>query len=152
MQSIMISTEKRLAIAGMALGICVAGVLAPKDTYFFSNFLLFWGSQVLVLAFAFAFRQRAAVVAGIASSLALYLGLFGAWIFTRVHPESMAWLGYLFSLPGAVVGVILVAFLLKREPDFAPSTAGLLAFLSVAAGIAMNQAVVCSTVMYCGGK
>ncbi len=80
------------------------------------------------------------------------IGLFDAWVFTRTHPDSMAWLGYVFSLPGAVVGAVLVALLLQRQPNLGSIAASLLAAASVAAGIAINQAVVCSTVMYCGGK
>lgn len=152
MQSIWNGAEKRFAVVCVALGSCASVVLAPKDSYFLPNFLFFWGSQILVLAFALAFRPRAAVVAGIAFSLALYLGLFGAWVFTRTYPESMIWLGYVFSLPGAVVGAVLVALLLQRQPSFGPFAAALLAAASVAAGITINQAVVCNTVMYCGGK
>lgn len=152
MKSILSGIERKLAVACVTLGGCISAVLAPKDSFFFPNFLFFWGSQVLILAFVLLFRPRAAVVAGIAFSLALYLGLFGAWLFTRTHPESMAWLGYVFSLPGAVVGAVLVALLLQRQPNLGPYAAVLLAAALVAAGIAINQVVVCSTVMYCGGK
>lgn len=152
MQSIVSSTEKRVAVACVVLGICVSVALAPKDEFFLSNFLFFWGSQVLVLFFALVFCLRAAVVAGIAFSLALYLGLFGAWIFTRTYPDSMAWLGYVFSLPGAVVGVVFMALLLQRRPNLGSFAVALVAAAAVAVGIAINQTVVCSTLMYCGGK
>jgi ABC-type sulfate transport system permease component len=127
-------------------------MLAPKNSHFFPNFLFFSGPQLLMLAFVLLFRPRAPVVAGIAFSLALYLGLFGAWVFTRTHPESMAWLGYMFSLPGGVVGAVLAAVLSRKRPDLGSLAAGLAAAALVAAGIIVNQVVVCSTFMYCGGK
>lgn len=152
MKLILSSIEKQFAVACVALGSFVSAALAPKDSYFFPNFLFFWGSQVLILAFVLLFRPRAAVIAGIAFSLALYLGLFGAWIFTRSHPESMAWLGYVFSLPGAVVGAAIVASLPQRRSNLGSLALGLAAAASVAGGIAINQFLVCSTLMHCGGK
>ncbi len=152
MKSILSNIEKQLAVACVTLGGCVSAALASKDSFFFSNFLFFWGSQVLVLAFISMFRPRAAVVAGIAFSLALYLCLFGSWVFTRSHPDSMAWLGYVFSLPGAIVGVLLVASLSQRQPNLGSLAVGLTAAAAVASGIAANQLFVCSTLMYCGGK
>ena len=152
MQPIVFNSELRLAVVCVSLGACASAALAPKDSYFLPNFLFFWGSQILVLAFAVAFRLRPAFVAGVALSLALYVSLFGTWVFTRAYPDSMAWLGYMFSLPGAVIGLCLVASWLKTRPGVSPLASGLLAAASVAAGIAVNQTVVCGTVMYCTGK
>jgi hypothetical protein len=150
MKSIFNNIEKRLAIACIIFGVCISAILAPKSSYFFPNFLFYSGSQLLILAFVLLFRPRAAVVAGIAFSLALYLGLFGAWVFTSTHPESMAWLGYIFSLPGAVVGAVLAAILLRKQSSYGYFAIGLLAAALVAAGIAANQIIVCNTVIYCG--
>lgn len=152
MQPNLICSEKRLAVVCVALGACASAALAPKDSYFLPNFLFFWGSQVLVLACAVAFRLRPAFVAGVAFSLALYLSLFGTWVFTRAHPESMAWLGYVFSLPGALVGLVAIASWLQQRQSVSPLASGVLSAASVAAGIAINQTVVCGTVMFCGGK
>jgi hypothetical protein len=151
-QPIVIKSEMRLAVVCVSLGACASAALAPKDSFFFPNFLFFWGSQILVVALALAFRLRPAFVAGVALSLALYISLFGAWVFSRAHPESMAWLGYMFSLPGAVIGVFSVGSWLKSRPGVGPLASGSLAAAAVAGGIAVNQTVVCGTVMYCGGK
>ncbi len=152
MQPIVINSEMRLAVVCVALGACASAALSPKDSFFLPNFLFFWGSQVLVLALAVAFRLRPAFVAGVALSLALYISLFGGWVFSRAHPDSMAWVGYMFSLPGAVVGLLSVASWVKARPSAGPLASGSLAAAAVAGGIAVNQAVVCGTVMYCGGK
>lgn len=153
MKPILYNIEKQIAAICIILGACVSVALGPKDSFFFPNFLFFWGSQVLLIAaFVLLFRPRAAVVAGIAFSLALYLGLFGSWVFIRSYPDSMAWLGYVLSLPGAAVGAVFAASLPQRKPNLGSLAVGLAAAASVASGIAANQLLVCSTLMYCGGK
>lgn len=143
--------EKWIAVACVALGACVSAIFA-WGSHFLSNFAFYWGSQLALLALALVFRPRAAVVAGIAFSLAVYLGLFATWVFTRAHPDSMAWLGYVFALPGGAIGAILAAFASRKRAQVERLAVGPLAAGLVAAGIGLNQAVVCSTVMYCGVK
>lgn len=146
------NTERLAAIGCVALGLVVSVLLAPKDSFFLPNAAFFWGSQLSVLAFAWLFRSRSAIVAGVAIALVAYLSAFEAWVFTRIHPESMFWLGYVFSLPGAVVGAIAVAMSLRSRPQLRPLVAGSVAAGVVLAGIVLNQTAVCSTVMYCLGK
>jgi hypothetical protein len=64
----------------------------------------------------------------------------------------MAWLGYLFSLPGALVGAISATYYLRRREDFRALVAGSVAASAVMFGVLINQVAVCSTVMYCLGK
>jgi len=144
--------ERYAAIACVSLGLLVAVLLAPKNSFFLSNVGFYWASQLGVLALALLFKPRAAMVAGVALALAVYLAAFGAWLFTRTRPDAMAWLGYVFSLPGAVVGAIAAAALHGRRPGLRPLVAGIMAAALVLVGIALNQVVVCSTVMYCLGK
>jgi hypothetical protein len=113
-----ISSEKeyKLSYLGIALGACVAAALAPKDIFFFPNFAIFWGSQLLVLALLFLFRPRPAIVGGMAVALSIYLAIFGCWVFWRARPESMLWIFYLMSLPGAVGAILLgTANLMSRS-------------------------------------
>ncbi len=146
------SGETLSALACILVGGIVAAVLAPRDADFAPNFLFFWLPQGAIVAVVGLLRSRPAVIAGVALALAIYLAGFGAWILTRRHPESMAWLGYLFSLPGATLAAIGVALWQKGRVVSRPVRAGLFATLAVLAGVAANQAIICNTVMYCRGK
>ena len=144
--------ERCVAVAGVLLGLCVSAALAPKNSFFFPNMAYFWGSQLAVLALTLPLKPRPAIIAGVSVALAVYLGAFGAWLFSRTHPESMAWLGYLCSLPGAALGALIATFSLRSRTAMNTLVIGLVAMSAVLLGAFLNQAVVCSTVMYCGGK
>jgi hypothetical protein len=87
------SIERKVTFGCVALGLVVAIFLSPKDSFLLLNAIFFWSSQLVVLAVLLAFKPRPAVMAGVAIALAAYLAAFGAWLLTRVHPDSMAWLG-----------------------------------------------------------
>lgn len=142
--------ESLSLLPSVLAGIVVAALLSPKDAYFIGNFAFYWLPQAVVFAVLLFFVSRPAVMSGVAVVLALYLALYGAWVFSRPHPESMAWLGYLFSLPGAGLGAIAGALYVKRQSYRRAAMAATVAALFTFGGLAINQAVVCSTVMYCG--
>lgn len=145
------TTERMTAIAGVVSGAAVSAVLAPKDSWFLPNFLSYWVPQLCVLGFFCLRPPRPSVFAGLAFALALYLALFGSWLLSRQRAESLAWLGYLFSLPGAIIGALLAIIFLshRRENRAVAIGATVAAFTFI--GIAANQILVCSTVMYCLG-
>jgi hypothetical protein len=145
--------EYLVAITSVVIGIAVSAALALKGAWFLSNLLFYWLPQACVLVLFCLYRPpRPAVFAGVALALAAYLGIFGAWLFSRNPPESTAWLGYLFSLPGAVVGSFLAIGWLARRAENRPWVIGFAVGAAALIGIAANQAIVCSTVMYCAGK
>ena len=145
-------TERAYATACIALGGCVAAMLAPTDSLggFVSNAAFFWMPQLMVLGILVPFSPRPAAVSGVAVVLALYLAVFGYWVFNRPHPESLAWLGYLASLPGSVFGAIIGALVARRRLKLGARRTFALSALFAALGLLGNQLVVCSTVMYCG--
>lgn len=145
-------SDLRAAAACIFLGIAIAAMLAPKTTYFLPNFLSFWGPQLAVLVVALICKPHPVIVAGTAFALAIYLALFGTWIFTRSHPDSMAWLGYISSMPGAAIGAMLAAITFRKHASQHRFLAGGLATATVFGGIAINQIVICSTLMYCLGS
>ncbi|MBB6246226.1 hypothetical protein [Rhodanobacter sp. A1T4] len=145
-------TESYAAIICVSLGLVVSTLLAPKNSFFLANAAFYWASQLGVLAFVFLFEPRPAIVAGVAIALATYLAAFGIWVFTRMHPDSMAWLLYVFSLPGATVGAVGVAGALRSRSTLHPLIAGSVTACVVLAGVILNQAAVCSTFFYCLGK
>ena len=81
--------------------------------------------------------------------MAVYLAAYGAWLFSQ-QGGSLAWLGYLFSLPGAAFGALMAAALCEST---APSghtleVAGTFAG-AVLVGILLNQGVICATILHC---
>lgn len=151
MQSITHRSDLKAAGACVFLGIVVAAVLARNSPYFLPNFLSFWGPQMAVLVVSLICRPHPVVLAGTACALAGYLALFGSWVLTRSAPDSMAWLGYISSMPGAAIGALLAAILFRKQATQRPVLAGCLAAATVCSGIAVNQVFICSTVMYCLG-
>lgn len=66
------------------------------------------------------------------------------------RPEGLLALGHLFSLPGAVVGALIAAVLLRRHASTGPAFALIIGFAGVVVGFFINQLLVCNTVMWCG--
>jgi hypothetical protein len=144
--------EVGLAFGSVLSGVVIAAVLASGGSFFVSNFLWYWVPQACVLILLWLLKARPATFAGVAIALALYLGAFGWWLFSRGHPESLAWLGYLFSLPGAAIAAVSVALWLRGRRGWGALLVGSFAAGAVLVGIIVNQAIVCSTVMYCGAN
>lgn len=141
----------RAVFVGLLWGLMIAAWISPHNEYFLESFAMYWLPHAAVLAILLLFKAQRAVFAGAAIAMALYLSLFSLWYFKGVGADqtAMAWLGYLFSFPGALIGAVLAIFYGKRSGSI---IAVLLAFGWVALGLAINQTVVCSTVMYCLGR
>jgi hypothetical protein len=143
-------SEHIAAVSLVTAGLIVAAVLAPKNRFFLANFAWYWLPHAAVLGLLVLLKVRPAVVAGCALVLAAFLAGYGAWIFTRPQPEPLAWLGYLFSIPGAAIGALAAAVASKYRPALTALAAGGIGLALTSIGLAINQGVVCSTVMYCG--
>ena len=133
--------ERVVAIALVVAGLVVAAALSPRYGLraFLWNFSFYWGPQVLVLAVLVAFRPRPAVVAGAALALALHFTAFHAWMHTLPAGQALAWLYYLFSFPGALVGAASAALVARRRPRWSVPRAGALAGALTLVGIALNH-------------
>ncbi len=137
------------AVFCILIGVAVAIYLSPKDSYFFENFIFYWLPQAIVIAILFIARYKVPIICGAALILSTYLVCFYLWIFSKPHPESMAWLGYVFSFPGAVIGALSSAPIAKRFEIKHSVLLGATALVFTFIGLALNQALVCETVMYC---
>lgn len=131
------------------VGGIVAVAIAPWDSYFLPNFLWYWLPHMCILFPMWLLRTRPAALAGTATVLALYLGAFDLWVLAQGHFEGLAWLGYLFSLPGAMLGALLATVWL-RDRDWTAVWVGLATAGLVLTGLTANQFIVCNTVMSCG--
>jgi hypothetical protein len=145
------TNESFALLPSVLAGVAVAIVLAPKNDFFFGNFMFYWIPQAIVLGILISFTSRPAVVSGVAVILALYLAAYGAWLFfTTTDDAGLAWLGYLFSLPGAAIGAIAGALFIKQRNYQRAMIVGAIAAVSSLVGLVLNQLLICSTVMYCG--
>ena len=144
-----LTNEKQAALFCVFISILVAATIAPSGSYFFGNFIYFWLPQAGVFLIPALIYSRPAVISGTALVLALYLAAFNSWNVSN-GPESLAWLGYLFSLPGAAIGAGAGALHLKSKTNNKPIYVGAAIAVSTFIGLAINQTFVCSTVMYCG--
>ncbi|UUY08193.1 hypothetical protein LRS11_20725 [Pseudomonas sp. J452] len=143
--------ELIFSIACIGFGILVACFLSPKDRYFLGNMAIFWLPQAAILLCMWLLGSRPSVISGVALILSLYLAAFGVFTFYNSGPDaSMAWLGYLFSLPGAGIGALIGIAIIKLRKIHAAAVAGVVSAICTFVGLAINQAALCNTVLYCG--
>ncbi|MCF5232426.1 MULTISPECIES: hypothetical protein [unclassified Pseudomonas] len=122
------SSGKSIAVVGIALGLAVAVYISPKSKYFLGNFAYSWLPQSAVLFVAILCKASRGALGGIAAAMALYLYLFDIWA-----TESLAWLFYLFSFPGILIGALLAIATPSRKAFEAP-----IAFAWAVLGIALG--------------
>jgi len=143
--------DLRLLAAGCLPGIVIAAFLAAGKPYYWANVAYFWLPHAAFLGLIWLFRAPLPFVGGAGLALALYLTAFGWWVFSRDHPDSMVWIGYLLSLPGGAFTAIIAMCWTFISPKSALITF-LIGLGAVSLGIALNQAALCKTAMYCGGS
>jgi uncharacterized membrane protein YfcA len=156
-------TEKQVAIVCVLSGFAVALTLSLVPIFASSKgsqLLLFfwlvnagyyWLPQAIILGLLMLSPYRFAVISGTAIVLALYLVCFWIWVFShRWDDGSLAWLGYLFSLPGAGIGAFVGELFIRRYKFNKTITISVISALCTFIGLVINQTIICSTVMYCG--
>lgn len=141
--------EYYIALFSILFGVIVAIGLSPKNEYFFGNFLSYWVPQAIIIALLMVLRFRPAVISGCAIVLFVYLTCYWAWMHSLPARESLAWLGYYFSLPGAIIGSIIAGIDSKYHLyNQIFKTILISAFLTFI-GLFLNQIIVCGTIMCC---
>jgi hypothetical protein len=100
------------------------------------------------IGLAMLFRVRAFFLTGV--SLAATLTLLAYMLITVyvVRQQGLLGLGHLASLPGAGLGIVAGAGLLRRWPG--PLAGLFCGSLGLLGGFLLNQLVVCNTLMWCG--
>ncbi|WP_152004714.1 hypothetical protein [Desulfoluna spongiiphila] len=140
--------ELLLALYAVAFSVFVAIAFAPKNNYFFPNFAWTWLPQLGIFGLLIVFKFRPAILAGSAIVLALHLLFFGTWVFSK-DLDSLIWLGYLFSLPGAVIGSIIAGLYSKRNTKQRFGIVVGFSIIITGAFLLINQFIVCTMVMHC---
>jgi hypothetical protein len=146
-----INLELIFSIACIGSGILAACFLAPKNRYFLGNMAIFWLPQAAILLCMWLLDSRPSVISGAALILSLYLTAFGIFMLYNSGPgTAMAWLGYLFSLPGAGIGALIGIAIIKFRKIHTAAVAGVISAICTFVGLAINQTTLCNTVLHCG--
>lgn len=140
--------ERFVAIFVIFAGICTAIVIAPYNKYFLLNFLFYWGPQGIILSILYFGRIHLSIIAGSAFIMTLHLIAYDICI--SRPSDAMAWLGYLFSIPGALVGAFIFGLYMKKYPYKYNLFIGLGGAFSTLVGIGIIQLYLCCSVLYCG--
>ncbi len=120
-------------LAGLAVAVILCGGNQP-------DLLLYaWVPQALLLIVMAMIGARPAAIGGAAFALTVFLGFFNWWVHKYAANDGLAWLLYVFSLPGGLVASIVVARRLNRLDGRTPLDAGLTAATWVIAAIAINH-------------
>lgn len=106
------------------------------------NVFFVWLPQAIVLGLVGLSSVRRAAISGIAITLNIYFICFAVWVFSRSHPESMAWLLYIFSFPGAAIGASIGEWFVKQEVSITAYKAGKVAGICTLIGLILNQFIV----------
>ena len=105
---------------------------------------------LVILGICASLRTAPLFLSGASLAIAITILSIMSVNWHRTRPEGLLGLGHLFSLPGAIVGVLLAGALSKRKSVLTPFSAFLFGFGGLLGGYFANQFVVCNTVMWCG--
>ena len=142
---------KSVLTVSVLLSILIAIILAPKNSYFFSNFAYYWVPQAIVLILLFVFKVRIPVMVGASLAMTVVLISYFLWISSLTDRSSgMAWIGYFMAIPGAFVGTLFYHFFTKSKQENTYMKTIISSMLSALLIMGMIQIILCSTVFHCG--
>ncbi len=129
--------EKQVAWGAVLAGFAIAAFIwRGRDMM---NLVVTWVPQAIVIVAMLFLGARPAALTGAAVVLAGYLGFFHYWIYTYYQGDGLAWLLFVFTMPGAFVGGILATRWLRDRDGWSEKSAAIAAAVFVIAGIAVNQ-------------
>lgn len=122
--------EKWFAHIALAAAVVACAAIAPWDQFFLPNFLYFVVPSVVVWVIGLIFKVRPVITTGAILGFAAFVVLF--YLALEIYGgDSMAWLLYVFSLPGGLIAYIAVAFVAAKRLSHVPTIPAF--FLSLAA-------------------
>src|SRR6185436_628801 len=104
----------------------------------------------VAIALFYALKSPAYFISG--ATLALSFTFLAYWLvqFQPGRPEGLLGLGHVFSVPGALLGLLIARYAVKVLPDIGAIWTSSLALIGCAIGFAAAQLVMCNTYMWCG--
>jgi hypothetical protein len=127
-------------VASLVLAIAVAALFSPKSVYFAGNFVLFLTPLATTWVILAAMGSRPAFLTGAGLVLALFLAIFGAWELPTIH--EFAWLYYLISTPGAIIGAIVGEQIVRGRQTERAMMIGVIGAITTLVGLLINQMLV----------
>ncbi|QFR43041.1 hypothetical protein [Sulfurimonas xiamenensis] len=145
--------EHSVARIIVLLGIITAIVIAPKNHFFLPNFLYYWLPQGVIIGLLFLAKMRASVITGCSLTMTTFLISYAILMSSTSEPSAaMAWIVYLFSIPGALIGAFIFGMTAKKLQYNSSIVVGIGSLISTLIGVGIIQLAFCCTVMYCGFK
>lgn len=104
----------------------------------------------VILSLCAVIRPAPLFLTGASLGIAITLLCVMSVNWSSSRPEGLLGLGHVFSLPGAIVGVLLAAVAAKKNHVRLYYISLLMGLGGLLVGYLINQVVVCNTVMWCG--
>ena len=142
--------EVRSVVLAATLGATFVAAISSKDRHFFGQFFYAWAPHAALYLLLFALRARPATITGASLAATVHLAVF--WLWANTLPATgngLIWLGYFFALPGGLCAAVLAKLLIDMKRPLLQ--ASLLSFGTTLAGFALNQGLVCTTLLHCNG-
>lgn len=145
------NSERTFAHIGIVLGFAASFVLAPKDEFFFPNFLFYWGSQLSVVVLILLLRPKPAVVTAMSVILVAILLGFKMWLWSRadLKPDGLVWLLYLVLLFGAAIGGLGATWWLRRKRNLTSIQLACAIGVAALCGSCLSTTWACNNGLYC---
>jgi hypothetical protein len=138
-----------LKISTLLIAISLAAVVIAGDHLFIG---VWYYALVLSLGviLGLVLRPRPLFLTGVVIALDVTLWIYAQHNASPSNQEGLLVLGHIFSLPGAAVGLIASAVLIRRWQSLSETVVLMISIAGVLLGFALAQLAVCNTLMYCG--
>lgn len=110
----------------------------------------YFGVAVTAFVITVLIRPRPGFLTGVSIALAMIFAFYLQINQGNSRPDGLLALAHLFSLPGALIGLLAAGWIVRQRTASSSIAALLVAMLGVAAGFLLNQLLLCRTLMYCG--
>lgn len=138
------------AALATTVSLAVLLIVMLKGDALYVGFWYYIIAPVGLLGLCATLRPKALFLFGASLALSVTFIAYLVVNWGAVRPDGLLALGHLFSLPGAVVGALVAAVLLRRNATNGPALGFIAGIVGVTAGFLINQLLVCNTVMWCG--
>jgi hypothetical protein len=138
------------ALLAAAVALAMVSFVLFKGDALYLGLWYYLAVPIAVLSICAAFRLAPYFLFGTASAIAISMLAVMSINWRASRPEGLLGLGHVFSLPGALVGAMAVAFVARKLRIANPLVAFLFGLAGFGVGYFFNQILVCNTVMWCG--
>ncbi|MBM9616885.1 hypothetical protein JWJ90_21720 [Desulfobulbus rhabdoformis] len=142
-------TNKYISSTAFIFAIVVSAFLSPLNKYFLPNFLFHLFPQIVTLLLFIFLRAKPQIISACSFSFTIFLLFYGLWVESLPHYEGFEWLGYDLSIPGGVIGTIIIfVYYNFFKPQQNNSIVFICSFLIISLGLTVNCFIVFNTVMH----